>query len=87
MTTLSLVQMRATIPQYKIQTKTLWGWADLKTSTTEDGVENYDYEVETFDSKEDAENEIQDIVDSLNDDAQLYRVVDADVEQDVDIYS
>lgn len=87
MTTLSLVLMRATIPQYKIQTKTLWGWADLKTSTTEDGVENYDYEVETFDSKQDAENEIQDIVDSLNDDPQLYRVVDADVKQDVEIYN
>ena len=86
MTILSLVQMRATIPQYKIQTKTLWGWADLKTSTTEDGVENYDYEVETFDSKQDAENEIQDIVDSLNDDGQLYRVVDSNTKEDIDIY-
>lgn len=66
---------------FKIQTLTMWGWADLKVS--EDG-ENY--EVETFDSVQDAQNEMNDMIESLKEDADLYRVVDSNIKQDINIY-
>ncbi len=69
------------LTSYKIQLQTLWGWADLKSS--EDGG---DYEVEFFDSVQDAQNELNDMVDSLNDSPELYRVVSSNEKQDIDIY-
>jgi hypothetical protein len=66
---------------FKIQTRTMWGWADLKTSDNGE-----DYEVETFDSMEDAQNEMNDMIESLNEDADLYRVVDSNTEEEVDLY-
>lgn len=69
------------LTSYKIQLQTLWGWADLKSS--EDGG---DYEVEFFDSVQDAQNELNDMVDSLNDSPELYRVVGSNEKQDIDLY-
>jgi ubiquinone biosynthesis protein Coq4 len=66
---------------YKIQMLTLWGWADLKTS-----IDNSDYEVEKFDSIQDAQNELQDMVDSMNDDPELYRVVKSSIVEEVNLY-
>jgi hypothetical protein len=67
--------------EYKIQTRTLWGWADLKFS--EDG---HNYYTETFVSKEDAEAEIEDIVESLEESDELYRIVVAEEAEDINIY-
>jgi len=67
--------------EYKIQTRTLWGWADLKFS--EDG---HNYHTETFVSKEDAEAEIEDIVESLEESDELYRIVVAEEVEDINIY-
>jgi hypothetical protein len=67
--------------EYKIQTRTLWGWGDLKFS--EDG---HNYYCETFASKEDAEFEVQEIVESLEESDELYRVVVAEEVEDINIY-
>jgi ubiquinone biosynthesis protein Coq4 len=66
---------------YKVQMLTLWGWADLKTS-----VDGSDHEVEKFDSIQDAQNELQDMVDSMDDDPELYRVVESSVEEETNLY-
>jgi hypothetical protein len=69
--------------KYKIQTATLWGWSDLKTS-----VDGGEYEVETFVSIKDAQDEIDMIVESLEEGEapESYRVVERNTPQDVDLY-
>ena len=47
--------------KYKIQTNTLWGWADLKFS--EDGSP---YETEIFDSKKSAKEELEEMLKNLS---------------------
>lgn len=69
------------LESYKIQMQTLWGWADLKTS--DDGEP---YKAEFYDSMQDAQNEMNDMLESLNEDAQLYRVVRSNTEEEIDIY-
>jgi hypothetical protein len=66
---------------YKIQMLTLWGWADLKTS--DDGEP---YKVEFYDSIQDAQNEMSDMLESLDEDPQLYRVVPSNTEEEINLY-
>jgi len=66
---------------YKIQMLSLWGWSDLKSS-----VDGSDYEVEKFDSIQDAQNELQDFLDSMNEAPELYRVVESSIEEEVNLY-
>lgn len=66
----------------KIQTRTLWGWADLKFSE-----DNFNYETETFASGKDAADELDEILLASGDDKELYRIVSADVKEDTDLYS
>lgn len=69
--------------KYKIQTKSLWGWADLKTS-----MNGKDYEVETFHTEKDAEDEMNMIIDNLEGSSEdEYRIVSANTKQDIDLYS
>lgn len=83
-TTMSSSVMSILSPEtatYKIQTLTLWGWADLKTSVNGEG-----YVVEKFDSIQDAQNEMHDMIESLNENEEIYRVVSSDTKQAIDIY-
>jgi hypothetical protein len=67
--------------EYKIQTRTFCGWADLKFS--EDGEHYY---TETFMSKSDAEAELQEMLDSLEESDELYRIVVAEEVEETNIY-
>lgn len=67
---------------FKIQTSSLWGWADLKFS--EDGSK---YEVETFNSKREAQDELDEILLASGDSKELYRIVGAGVQEDADLYA
>jgi hypothetical protein len=66
---------------YKIQHETVNGWADLKTNT-DDGT----YEVDVFTAKENAEQEMKDLVELVGDDPNSYRVVDIDTQEDYNMY-
>lgn len=68
--------------KYKIQTNTLWGWADLKFS--EDGSE---YETEIFDSKKSAKEELEEILISTEDSKELYRIIDSKTEEETNLYT
>ena len=52
--------------KYKIQAESLWGWSDLKTS-----IDGSDYEVEIFDQLQDAQDEIDMIIDNLDADSKV----------------
>lgn len=67
--------------KYKIQTNTLWGWADLKFS--EDGSP---YETEIFDSKKEAKEELEEILISTEDSKELYRIIDSNTEEETNLY-
>jgi len=67
--------------KYKIQTRTLWGWADMKFS--EDG---QNYEPEIFETQQEAIQEMRDMIESLEEAQELYRVVTADEVEDTDLY-
>lgn len=67
--------------KYKIQTNTLWGWADLKFS--EDGSS---YETEIFDSKKSAKEELKEILISTEDSKELYRIVEDSIQEETDLY-
>lgn len=58
------------------------GWGDLKTSY-DDGL---NYVTETYITEQDAQNEINDIVESTNDDKSGYRVVDFNTPADENFY-
>lgn len=67
---------------FKIQTNSLWGWADLKFS--EDGS---NYETETFSSKKEAQEELDEILLASGDSKELYRIVGAGVQEDTNLYA
>ena len=70
--------------KYKIQVESLWGWSDLKTS-----INGSDYEVEIFDLIQDAQDEIDMIVNNLDKDGNVpdsYRIVSQDTPQEIDLY-
>ena len=69
------------LESYKIQMQSLWGWADLKTSDNGEP-----YKAEFYDSIQDAQNEMNDMLESLNEDPQLYRVVSSDTKEEIDLY-
>lgn len=58
------------------------GWGDLKTSY-DDGL---NYVTETYITEQDAQNEINEIVDSTDDDKSDYRVVDFNTPPDENFY-
>ena len=58
------------------------GWGDLKTSY-DDGLT---YVTETYITEQDAQNEINEIVDSTDDDKSDYRVVDFNTPADENFY-
>ena len=67
--------------KYKIQTNTLWGWADMKFS--EDGSQ---YETEFFNSKNDANGELDEILIATEDSKELYRIVEDSVQEETNLY-
>jgi hypothetical protein len=67
--------------KYKIQTNTLWGWADLKFS--EDGST---YQTELFDSKKDANGELDEILIATEDSKELYRIVEDSIQEETNLY-
>jgi ribonucleotide reductase beta subunit family protein with ferritin-like domain len=67
--------------KYKIQTRTLWGWADMKFSE-----DDRNYEPEIFETEQEAVAEMQDMIESLEEAQELYRVVTADEVEDTDLY-
>lgn len=67
--------------KYKIQTSTLWGWADMKFS--EDGQH---YEPEIFETEHEAIAEMEDMIESLEEAGELYRIVTADEVEDTNLY-
>jgi len=69
--------------KYKIQTEGAFGWGDLKYSE-DDGKT---YQVELFDTKEEAGEELKNILSEFNEDEEMYRVVSEDVLEDFNIYS
>jgi hypothetical protein len=69
--------------KYKIQTRSRYGWADLKASSEEPDKE---YEPELFNTKKEAESELIMIISELGDSASDYRVVDESVIEDENLY-
>lgn len=67
--------------KYKIQTRTLWGWADMKVS--EDGQH---YEPEIFETEHEAVVEMEDMIESFEEAGELYRIVTADEVEDTNLY-
>jgi hypothetical protein len=65
--------------KYKIQIPSMFGWADQKVS-----IDDSPYEVELFDTEEEAQEEA-DILEAELDDYE-YRIVTEDVLADEDIY-
>lgn len=69
--------------KYKIQTEGAFGWGDLKYSEDEGKT----YQVDLFDTKEDARKELDSILEELQEDEELYRIVTEDVVEDFNIYT
>jgi hypothetical protein len=69
--------------KYKIQTEGAFGWGDLKVSE-DDGKS---YQVELFDTKEEAGEELKNILSEFNEEDDLYRIVSEDTQEDFNIYS
>lgn len=67
---------------FKIQIMSVNGWSDLKFSYDETG----DYIVEAFNTKEEAIEEMNNIIDELEDDPENYRVVNYLVPQEAELY-
>jgi hypothetical protein len=68
--------------RYKIQTQSVSGWSDLKYS--EDDGETY--QVDLYNSKEEAIEEMKDIQSEFNDEDEMYRIVTEDVEEEFNLY-
>jgi hypothetical protein len=68
--------------KYKIQMQSISGWCDVKVSTCEVP----EYVTEEFDSIEEAESELNELVIQLDDDAENYRIVTNDVLEECNIY-
>ena len=69
--------------KYKIQTEGAFGWGDLKHS----GDGGQTYQVELFDTKEEARKELDSIFAELGYDEDNYRIVSDDVLKDLNIYT
>lgn len=69
--------------KYKIQAECAWGWGDLKYS--EDGGETY--QVELYETEEEAKEELECILDEILEDDNSYRIVTEDVLEDFNIYA
>lgn len=69
--------------KYKIQTEGAFGWGDLKYS--EDNGETY--QVDLYDTKEQAEEELKNILSEFEEDGDNYRIVTEDVLEDFNIYT
>jgi hypothetical protein len=69
--------------KYKIQTEGAFGWGDLKYSE-DDGKT---YQVELFDTKEQAGEELKNILSEFNEDEEMYRIVSEDTPENFNIYS
>lgn len=69
--------------KYKIQTEGAFGWGDLKYS--EDNGESY--QVDLYDTKEQAEEELKNILSEFEEDGDNYRIVTEDVLEDFNIYT
>lgn len=69
--------------KYKIQTEGAFGWGDLKYS--EDNGETY--QVDLYDSKEQADEELENILSEFGEDSEGYRIVTEDVVEDFNIYA
>jgi len=67
---------------FKIQMKGVSGWGDLKTSY-DDGL---NYVTETYITEQEAQNEINDIVEGTEENKSDYRVVDFNVPADENFY-
>jgi hypothetical protein len=68
--------------KHKIQTEGAFGWGDLKYS--EDDGETY--QVELFDTKEKAQEELNTILSEFGEAEDLYRIVTEDVLEDSNLY-
>jgi len=66
---------------FKIQTMSICGWSDLKSST--DGEK---YLTETYQTKKEAMSEIHSIVEDTDSNIKDYRVVDSNTPEDFDLY-
>lgn len=80
--------------KYKIQAKCVWGWGDLKYSDAFGwgDLSNYSggdktYQVDLYDTKEQAEEELKNILSEFGDDGDNYRIVTEDVLEDFNIYA
>lgn len=69
--------------KYKIQTEGAFGWGDLKYS--EDNGKTY--QVDLYDSKEQADEELENILSEFEEDSDGYRIVTEDVVEDFNIYA
>ena len=69
--------------KYKIQTEGAFGWGDLKYS--EDNGETY--QVDLYDTKEQADEELKNILSEFEEDGDNYRIVTEDVLEDFNIYT
>jgi hypothetical protein len=70
--------------KYKIQTRSAFGWSDLKVSDAD--ADQDDYVADLFNSKKEAEVELIAIITELGDSASDYRVVDESVIEDGNLY-
>lgn len=68
--------------RYKIQTQSVSGWSDLKYSENDGET----YQVDLYNSKEEAIEEMKDIQSEFNDEDEMYRIVTEDVEEEFNLY-
>jgi len=68
--------------RYKIQTQSVSGWSDLKYSEGDGET----YQVDLYNSKEEAIEEMKDIQSEFNDEDEMYRIVTEDVEEEFNLY-
>jgi hypothetical protein len=71
--------------KYKIQTRSPFGWADLKTASSWESDQD-EYVADLFNSKKEAEVELIAIIAELGDSASDYRIVDESVIEDGNLY-
>jgi hypothetical protein len=68
--------------KYKIQMEGAWGWGDFKSSN-----DRGEYEVDLYDTEEDAKKELESIFDSFGrGSADEYRIVGEDVAEETNLY-
>jgi hypothetical protein len=68
--------------KYKIQTQSVSGWSDLKYSENDGET----YQVDLYNTEEEAIKEMKEIQSEFDDDDEMYRVVTEDVKEEFDLY-